>query len=303
VEGDMPTAVRTMQVKNVSPQEVSAPIVFSALDSSVAGEVEQDFARAGRMILSNARNHRMDADVPLVISEVNGDHLSLLAYQRAARGWPGMGGIVTNANCAATVIAMALAPLHASFGVKRIFVTTMQAISGAGYPGVPSLDILGNIVPFISGEEEKIEVELGKMLGKVSANSIEHAAFSVSAHTNRVHVRHGHSAAMSVDLGQDVLPDEAIQSIESWVGDPRCRGLPSAPARPVIVFRENDRPQPARDVDIGGGMTVSVGRIRPDTIFTLRMLALGHNTIRGAAGGSVLNAELLATSGQLPTEG
>ncbi len=300
VEGDMPESVRDMQVQLVSSGEISSPVVFSALDSSVAGDVEQQFARAGRMVLSNAKNHRMGVDVPLVIPEVNGDHLSLLGPQRAARGWPGCGGIVTNANCAATVIAMALAPLHAAYGVRRIFVTTMQAISGAGYPGVASLDILGNIVPFISGEEEKFQLELGKMLGKLSGDRLEHATFPVSAHANRVHVRHGHSACISLDLEKKASPEEAIRTMESWRGDPRCRGLPSAPERPLVVFREEDRPQPARDVGMGKGMTVTVGRVRPDSIFDLRMVALGHNTIRGAAGGSVLNAELLATTGQLP---
>jgi aspartate-semialdehyde dehydrogenase len=300
VDGRMPDGVGGMHIRMVTPSEVSAPIVFSALDSSVAGEVEQQFALAGRMVLSNAKNHRMGADVPLVIPEVNGEHLSLLAAQRAARGWPGCGGIVTNANCAATVMAMALAPLHEAYGVRRLFVATMQAVSGAGYPGVASLDILGNILPHISGEEDKFEMELGKMLGKVQGDRIAYAKFPVSAHANRVHVRHGHTAVMSVDLERKATPEEAMNTMERWLGDPRVRGLPSAPSNPLVVTRADDRPQPARDVDLGKGMTVTVGRVRGDPIFDLRMVALGHNTIRGAAGGSVLNAELLATIGQLP---
>jgi aspartate-semialdehyde dehydrogenase len=300
IEGDMPEKVRHTMIVPTTPASVTSPVVFSALDSSAAGEAEIAFASSGRMVLSNARNFRMESDVPLVIPEVNGTHLQLLSSQRAARGFPAGGGIVTNANCAATVIAMALAPLHQAFGVTKLFVTTMQAISGAGYPGVPSLDILGNIVPLIQGEEEKIEVELGKMLGRVRDGGIEHASFSVSAHANRVHVRHGHTACISVDLNKQVNVDEAMAAMEAWKGDERCRGLPSAPEHPLLVMRESGRPQPSRDVGLGNGMTVSVGRIRRDAIFSLRMVALGHNTVRGAAGGSVLNAELLASIGQLP---
>jgi aspartate-semialdehyde dehydrogenase len=300
VEGEMPVSVRDMTVRLTTVSEISAPVVFSALDAGVAGEAEAAFASAGRMVLSNARNHRMEADVPLVIAEVNGSHLSLLDAQRSARGWPGSGGIVTNANCAATVIAMAVAPLHEAFGIRRMFVTTMQAVSGAGYPGVPALDIIGNIIPFISGEEEKIELELGKMLGTLSGGGIDHATFPVSAHATRVHVRHGHSACISLELDEEVAVDDALQVLEMWRGDARCVGLPGAPERPLLVHRDADRPQPARDVGLGRGMTVSVGRVRPDPVFHLRMVALGHNTVRGAAGGSVLNAELLATLGQLP---
>jgi aspartate-semialdehyde dehydrogenase len=252
------------------------------------------------MVLSNARNYRMEDDVPLVIPEVNGKHLDLLHAQRRNRGWAGKGGIVTNANCAATTIAVALAPLQEAVGITRLFVTTMQAISGAGYPGVPSLDILGNIIPHIGGEEEKIEHELGKMLGSYEAGGITHALFPVSAHANRVHVRHGHSACMTVELAKPLGAAEAAELMRRWRGDERCRGLPSAPERPLEVMDADDRPQPARDVDRGAGMTVIVGRVRADSIGTLRMIALGHNTIRGAAGGSVLNAELLAAMGELP---
>jgi aspartate-semialdehyde dehydrogenase len=195
---------------------------------------------------------------------------------------------------------MAVAPLHEAFGIRRMFVTTMQAVSGAGYPGVPSLDIIGNVIPFISGEEEKIEQEVGKMLGKLNGGRISHATFPVSAHATRVHVRHGHLACISLELDEKVAMDDALQVLETWRGDARCVGLPGAPERPLLVHRDADRPQPARDVDLGKGMTVSVGRVRPDPVLHLRMVALGHNTVRGAAGGSVLNAELLATLGQLP---
>lgn len=298
LEGELPHGVADIHVTECSPVAVRSALVFSALDSSVASEVELAFAGDGRMVLSNAQNFRMTTDVPLVIPEVNGDHLDLLDRQRELRGWDG--GIVTNANCAATVVAMGLAPLHQAFGVKRLFLTTMQAISGAGYPGVPSLDILGNVIPFIRNEEEKVEAELGKLLGKLSETGIVTADFPVSAHTNRVHVRHGHSACLSVELMHDPGLEEAAAAMRSWRGDARCEFLPSAPVRPLYVHDEADRPQPARDVDREGGMSVSVGRIRRDPIFHLRLFVLGHNTIRGAAGGSVLNAELLAVENRLP---
>jgi aspartate-semialdehyde dehydrogenase len=278
---------------------VAAPLVFSALDSGVAGDVEEAFARAGRFVLSNARNHRMDPDVPLVIPEVNAPHLALLECQQRRRGW--RGGIVTNANCAATVATMALAPLHEAFGVPRAFVFTMQAVSGAGYPGVPSLDILGNVVPFIADEEPKLEREVAKMLGTVDGEAVQPAPLAVSAHTNRVPTEHGHLVCISCSLGTSVGAEEAAQVLAAWRGHPAARGLPSSPDRPLVVSAEPDRPQTRRDVNAGRGMTVTVGRVRPDPILDLKLVALGHNTIRGAAGGSVLNAELLAASGLLPS--
>jgi aspartate-semialdehyde dehydrogenase len=275
---------------------VKSKIVFSALDSAAAGEIEPAFARAGALVLSNAKNFRMEPDVPLVIPEVNASHLQLLRAQRANRGWGG--GIVTNANCAATVAAMALAPLHQAFGVRRVFVVTMQAVSGAGYPGVPSLDALGNVIPYIADEEPKIERELPKMLGRMSLDGqLEHASFTVSAHANRVAVEHGHLTCLTIELDRRVGPDEAIHALREWRGDPCVRGLPSAPERAVEVVDAPDRPQSRRDVDRGNGMTVTVGRVRSDSLFDLRLVALGHNTIRGAAGCSVLNAEVLATQG------
>jgi aspartate-semialdehyde dehydrogenase len=300
LEGDIPGMVADREVLPCDPARITAPVVFSALDASVALEVEAAFAEAGKLVLSNARNYRMEPDVPLVIPEVNGSHLVLLEQQRRLRGW--RGGIVTNANCAATVAAVALAPLHERFRLRQAALTTMQAISGAGYPGVPSLDILGNVIPYIADEEEKIERELCKLLGANSGSGIVPAAFTVSVHANRVPVEHGHTVCISASFEQAPDPGEAAAVMREWRGDPRVAGLPSAPAMPLAVWTEPDRPQPRRDAGAGRGMTVSVGRIRSDSIFDLRMVALGHNTIRGAAGGSLLNAELLAAMDQLPAE-
>jgi aspartate-semialdehyde dehydrogenase len=298
LEGTLPAEVASSVVVRCDPSEVRSPLVFSALDSGIAGEVEQAFARAGRLVLSNAKNHRMDADVPLVIPEVNAPHLALLEAQRRKRNWDG--GIVTNANCAATVAAMAMAPLHEAFGITRAVVFTMQAVSGAGYPGVASLDILGNVIPFISEEEAKVERELGKMLGSFSGDAVEAAPMTVSAHTNRVPTEHGHLVCLSLGFARRVSPDEAVEAMCTWRGHKEARGLPSAPELPLVVTREPDRPQTRRDVWAGRGMTVTAGRIRPDPLLDLKLVALGHNTIRGAAGGSVLNAELLASRGLLP---
>jgi len=298
IEGEMPADVAALTVKACDASVVASPVVFSALDAAAAGDLEPAFARAGRMVLSNAKNFRMAADVPLVIPEVNASHLDLIKAQRAARGWTG--GIVTNANCAATVAAMAMAPLHEKFGLKAVIITTMQAISGAGYPGVPSLDILGNVIPHIGGEEEqKIEREMQKMLGRFSGGSIEDAPFVVSAHANRVAVANGHTVCLSMSFEKKPGVDEAISAVRSWRGAPEVRGLPSAPELPLRYRDEIDRPQPRRDVDDGRGMTVSVGRLRADPIMQLRMVAMGHNTIRGAAGAAVLNAELMHSEGML----
>jgi aspartate-semialdehyde dehydrogenase len=292
----MPEQVRGMTVLSCDPRRVSSPLVFSALDSSVAGDVELAFARAGRLVLSNAKNFRMDDDVPLVIPEVNADHLALLEVQRAKRGWSG--GIVTNANCASIVAVVALAPLHEAFGIKRLFVATMQAVSGAGYPGVPSLDILGNVIPYIKDEEPKIETEICKMLGRRGETRIDPAAITISAHANRVAVENGHTVCLSVDFETHVGADAALEALREWRGDPTARDLPSSPPRALVVTDLSDRPQPRRDVDAGRGMTVTVGRVRPDPLFDVKLVAMGHNTIRGAAGASVLNAELLLATGQ-----
>jgi aspartate-semialdehyde dehydrogenase len=297
-EGELPQGVAGLKVVTCEPAEVKSKIVFSALDSSVAGEVEQAFAAAGAMVLSNAKNHRMDSDVPLVIPEVNADHLALIDVQRKNRGWSG--AIVTNANCASTVIAVPLAPLHAAFGVRELLVVTMQAVSGAGYPGVSSMDILGSVIPFISGEEGKIETEVNKMLGAFDGGRVTHAPILVSAHANRVPVEHGHTACMTVRFERPVAPEEAIEVMSGWTGQEVCRGLPSAPDEPLVVCAEPDRPQARRDVYRGRGMTTLVGRVRSDPLMHLRMVALSHNTVRGAAGGSILNAEVLGRMGELP---
>jgi aspartate-semialdehyde dehydrogenase len=298
LSGEMPEKIAKLTVTACDPAAVDAPVVFSALDSDAAQEVEPAFARAGRLVLSNARNYRMDADVPLLIPEVNPDHLALLPIQRKARGWSG--AIVTNSNCSTMVIALALAPLHQAFGVEQLFVTTLQALSGAGYPGVPSLDILGNVIPFIGGgEEEKIESEPLKILGVFENGVVTPARMRVSAQVNRVAVEHGHTACMSVKLTSPVTPDAAMDALRSWPGAIAGLGLPSAPAKPVIVTMECDRPQPRRDVNAGNGMSVVVGRVRGDPMLDLRLVAMGHNTIRGAAGASILNAELMFSRGLL----
>jgi aspartate-semialdehyde dehydrogenase len=296
LEGEVPpAAIASRRVIACDPGVVSAPIVFSALDAAVAGEVEMAFARAGKFVLSNAKNFRMEPDVPLVIPEVNGDHLALIDCQRRNRGWDG--AIVTNANCSATVAAVALAPLHQRFGIRQLFLSTMQAVSGAGYPGVASLDILGNVIPYIADEEPKLEREMLKLLGTYADEEVSQATFKVSAHTNRVPVEHGHTICMTIGFDTKPSPEEAIETMRSWNGLASTKGLPSRPAHPLVVTDAPDRPQAKRDVNAGEGMTVTVGRVRRDAILDLRMVALGHNTIRGAAGGSVLNAELLASTG------
>ena len=298
LEGAMPDDIAEMEVRNCDASDVSAPIVFSALDSSVAGEIEQAFARAGKFVLSNAKNFRMDPDIPLVIPEVNADHLGLIERQRRQRGWDG--AIITNANCAATVAAVALAPLHERFGIEKLFMTTMQAVSGAGYPGVASLDILGNVIPYIADEEPKVEREMRKLLGTFENGGVTNAPFEVSAQTNRVAVEHGHTVCIAASFSEHPTPEQALETLRAWKGAESTWSLPSRPDSPLVVTDSADRPQPRRDVNAGDGMTVTVGRVRDDTILDLRMVALGHNTIRGAAGGSVLNAELLAATGKLP---
>ena len=300
LEGTMPADVADRTVVACSPDAVTAPIVFSALDSSAAGEVEPAFARAGRLVLSNAKNFRMATDVPLVIPEVNAEHLSLLTHQRATRGWTG--GIVTNANCATTVMAVPLAPLHAAFGLTKVFAATMQAVSGAGYPGVASLDILGNVIPFINDEEPKIETELQKLLGAIApdASRVIDAAITTSAHANRVPVEHGHTVCLSLGFERPPTVDQALDVLRGWRGDDVVRGLPTAAERALIVRDEVDRPQPRRDIHLGRGMATVVGRVRPDPIFDLRLVAMSHNVVRGAAGGSILNAELMVMTGMVP---
>jgi aspartate-semialdehyde dehydrogenase len=279
--------------------EVRAPIIFSALDSNVAGTVEEEFAADGRFVLTNARNHRMDPDVPILVAEVNATHLPVLKFQQRQRGWSG--GIIANGNCASIVVAMALAPLQAAFGVRNVFLATLQALSGAGYPGVPSLDIVGNIIPFIGGgEEEKIEREVPKMLGTLVEGRMIPAPMTVSAQVHRVPVEHGHTASMAIALEGSATPEEVRRAIKDWAPLPGITKLPSAPPEALVILEGEDRPQPRRDADRGRGMTITIGRIRSDPIFDVRLVACGHNIVRGAAGASILNAELLAAEGWIP---
>ncbi|MDB4907158.1 MAG: aspartate-semialdehyde dehydrogenase [Gemmatimonadetes bacterium] len=296
-EGNAPESIASRMVLACDPAAVSAPIVFSALDSSVAGEAEAAFARAGRFVVSNAKNYRMERDVPLVVAEVNPTHLDLIEVQRKNRGWKG--AIVTNGNCSTIVAVLALAPLHERYRLKRLFVTTLQAVSGAGYPGVPSLDILGNVVPFIREEEEKLETESRKMLGVLSNGAVSDASFGVSAHCNRVAVENGHTICISAEFETQPSPEDAIAALGAWRGAEDARTLPSSPAHPVIVTLDEDRPQPRRDVNAGGGHSVVVGRVRKDALFGLKMVAMGHNVVRGAAGAALLNAELLVARGMM----
>jgi aspartate-semialdehyde dehydrogenase len=269
-------------------------VVFSGLDASVAGEIEGAFAAAGHIVVSNARNFRMDPLVPLLIPEVNPDHLEVLDEQRAQKKWGG--AIVTNPNCSTVVLAMALAPLR-KFHIKSVIVSTMQAVSGAGYPGVPSLDILGNVVPFIGGEEEKMQTETLKILGSDNGRTPYPAA--VSAHTNRVPVLDGHTMTVSVAFEQKPSVADVIDAMRTFTGRPQELNLPSAPQPPLVVAEEQNRPQPRLDADLGGGMAVTIGRVRECPVMHAKFVALGHNTVRGAAGAAILNAELMHAEGLL----
>ena len=293
--GPLPEDVARLQVQAAAPG--GAPkLVFSGLDSSIAGEIEGAFAQAGHVIVSNSRNYRMEADVPLLIPEVNADHLALLQAQ-SARGWTGR--IVTNPNCVVIVYAMALAPLR-QFGLKSSIITTLQAISGAGYPGVPSWDILGNVIPFIGGgEEQKIETETNKILGTVRNGAVQNHPVRVSAAVTRVGVHNGHTGSISVALDQRPDTDAVIAAWNGFRGKPQELGLPSAPAQPIVYLTEQNRPQPSLDADRGGGMTITIGRLRACPVLDYKFVALGHNTIRGAAGAAILNAELMHREGLL----
>jgi len=269
-------------------------VVFSGLDASVAGDIERAFADAGHIVVSNARNFRMDPLVPLLIPEVNADHLSLIPEQRRAKGWSG--AIVTNPNCSTIVLALALAPLRA-FNIRAVVVSTMQAVSGAGYPGVPSLDILGNVVPFIGGEEEKMQIETLKILGADGGRSPYPAV--VSAHTNRVPVIDGHTMTVSVSFEQQPPIEALADAMRNFAGRPQELSLPTAPQPALVLMEAENRPQPRLDVDLGGGMAVSIGRLRTCPVMHARFVALGHNTVRGAAGAAILNAELMHAEGLL----
>jgi aspartate-semialdehyde dehydrogenase len=274
-------------------------LVFSALDAAVAGELEAAFAAAGHIVVSNARNYRMEADVPLLVPEVNPEHLGLVPLQ-TTRGWKG--SIVTNPNCSTVFLTMALAPLR-QFNLRQVMVTTLQAVSGAGYPGVPSLDILGNVVPFIGGEEEKIESETKRILGALrnenGKNVVVPHGVTISAQTTRVPVIDGHTESISVSIDQGVTIEDVKQALMTFRGKPQDQRLPSAPCHPIVYLPEQNRPQPRLDVDRGNGMTVTIGRLRPCSVLGYKFIALGHNTVRGAAGAALLNAELMQAEGVL----
>ena len=298
VSSDMPPSVRDMPVLPLRPDIIDVPepmrsVVFSALPSDVARDIEPQFAAAGYIVCSNASAFRDETDVPLLIPEVNPQHLALLKVQRARRGWSG--AVITNPNCTTSGIATVLKPLDDAFGVSRVVATTLQAASGAGYPGVPSLDLLDNVIPFIAGEEEKIEAETRQLLGRFSSDHIELADLVVSAHANRVPVLDGHSVCLSIGFRSPPSVDDVRGVLASFRGPDPVPTLPSSPAVPILVRNDADRPQPRIDRDTGDGMTVTVGRIRACNVLDVRLSLVVHNTHRGAAGGSILNAELLVS--------
>jgi len=295
--GDMPDYAKEIVVQAPAPP-LDCDVIFSSLPGEIATDAEPEFARAGYPVISNSSSHRMAPDVPLLIPEVNPHHLELIEAQRTNREY-NRGFMVTNPNCSAIAVVLALAPLHEEFGVTECVVTTMQALSGAGYPGVASLDATDNVIPFIGGEDEKVEIETRKILGVVTQGTIADADMKVSAQCNRVNVTDGHLASIRIKLARSASLEEVRDTLRSFTAEPQRLKLHSAPAKPIIVRDEMDRPQPRLDRDVGNGMTVTVGRIAPDNVFDYRFVALGHNTIRGAAGAAILNAELLVAKGYL----
>ena len=295
LDGEMPDSAAELFVFESKPDRAPR-LVFSAMDASVATEIERDFARAGHIVVSNSRNHRMEPDVPLLVPEINPSHLSLIHHQQKHCGWKGM--IVTNPNCSTVVLTMALAPLS-RFGIEKVIATTLQAVSGAGYPGVASMDVLANVIPFIPGEEEKMERETQKILGSMSQGRVVALNARVSAHCNRVAVADGHMVAASVGFSSKPRIEDMQRAFDEFRGIPQERNLPSAPARPIVYMPQQDRPQPRRDASRENGMTVFVGRVRECPVLDAKFVACGHNTIRGAAGAAVLNAELMVSEGFL----
>jgi aspartate-semialdehyde dehydrogenase len=293
----IPKEIGALQIQTLN-EEMDCDFVLSALDCSVAGDAEENFARRGTPVISNSSSHRMEPDVPLLIPEVNPDHIALVDAQRARRGFKS-GFIVTNPNCSATGLALALKPIDDAIGIEAVSVVTMQALSGAGYPGVSSLDAADNVIPYIAAEEDKLETEPRKILGKLHGELIEPAGFRISAQCHRVPVSDGHLEAVSLKLRSKVSPEDVTEALREFRGEPQRLGLPSAPANPIEVREERDRPQPRLDRDAGGGMAVVVGRIRRCLVFDIRFVLLSHNLVRGAAGGAILNAELLAHAGYI----
>jgi len=285
------------QIANKTTISAGSPlrsrILFSGMDASVAGPLEEQYAENGHFVVSNAKNHRMDPDVPIIIPEINPDHFEVTKHQKFK------GAIVTNSNCVIMPVAMVLAPLHDAFEIEWVHIMSMQAISGAGYPGVASYDILGNVIPFISGEEDKVETESQKILGSIEGNTIKPAEYRVSAQCNRVPVIDGHSECLSIKFKKKPTPENVQRILREWKGMPQERDLPSAPENPIIVFDDNDRPQPARDIWLEAGMAACVGRIRECPIADIKMVVMGHNTVRGAAGAAILNAEAYLSLGYL----
>jgi aspartate-semialdehyde dehydrogenase len=294
----LPDDAAALIVKDLGA-ELESALLFSGLDSSVAGEAEETYANRGCMVVSNSKNHRMDDDVPLMIPEINAAHIEAIERQRKRRG--GHGAIVTNPNCSVIGLAMAMAPIEQRFGIEQLHVTTMQAISGAGYPGVPSYAILDNVIPYVGGgEEEKIEAEPRKILGRWNGERFDDAAFTISAQVNRVPTIDGHLLTIALRMRDRGVDLAAIrEALESFEGEPQRLDLPSAPKKPIHYIDASDRPQPRLDRDREHGMSVSVGRLRKCPLLDVRMVALVHNTIRGAAGAALLNAELLEAKGML----
>jgi aspartate-semialdehyde dehydrogenase len=289
--GNIPASVKDIVVRPIEPP-LDCDLVFSSLPSSVARETEEAFARAGYPVISNSSSYRMDEDVPLLIPEINHDHVALIEKQRENRGF-GKGFIVTNPNCAVISFAPPLAALHRRFGIEEVIVTTLQAISGAGYPGVASLDITDNVFPYIAGEEPKVETEAQKILGAFSGSSVQKADFAVSAQCFRVNVVDGHMVSVRVNLKETATLEEVVDAMRTFPS----LDLHSSPEQFIEVTDEPSRPQTRLDRDNGNGMTVTVGRVFPDTVYDYKFVALSHNTVRGAAGGAILNAELLASKG------
>lgn len=274
---------------------IESRIVFSALDASVAGTIEENFANAGYAVISNARNHRFDDDVPLMVPEVNADHLEMIKHQKFGKGI-----IVTNPNCSTIGLAMALKPLYDNFGLEAVNVVTMQAVSGGGYPGVPSMDILDNVIPFIGGEEDKMEKEPKKILGSFDGkNKVDYAEIKISAQCNRVSVIDGHTECVQVKLKKKATREEIINAWNQFTAEPQKLNLPFAPELPAIYLEGEKHPQPRMHRNLGKGMSVAIGRLREDVLFDYKFVILSHNTIRGAAGGTILIAELMKANGYL----
>ena len=292
----IPARVASMTIAPAKP-EGAPKIIFAALDAAIARELEPQFAEAGCAVVSNSSALRMQADVPLVIPEVNGDHIALIDAQPWHKKSKGFA--VTNPNCSAIGLVLALAPLHRRFQLEAVMAVTMQAVSGAGYPGVASLDILGNVIPYIKNEEEKMEEETQKLLGTLDGDRVVPAPFAMSAQCNRVPVEDGHTESVSVRLKKKAKPEEIIAAWNEFSAEPQRLHLPSAPEKPVVYLTAPDRPQPRFDVDLGAGMTTAVGRLRPCNVLEWKFTVLSHNTIRGAAGAALLNAELLKAKGYL----